>query len=173
MIVIRYSPVAVDIVMYAKVETEPGVMVWWLVKVVCNLVLLSGVFIHYLTDWYLPLLAAQYAVALGLVLGGGVVFLYHYYLIKRENNRLDVPGNLVTRGGLFTVIRHPMYFGEMFMFLGYVLMAPIAISLLCLPVAVFALVKQAQAEDRFLSRVHTERHACWCQSTRLLVPGIY
>ena len=152
---------------------EAHILLWWNIKVLCSLLLIAALFVRYLTDWFPPLFVVPHSVPLVLVVLGGMVFLYHFYLIKRQNRLLDRADHLVTEGGLFPYVRHPMYLGDVFMFTGFALMVPSAITLIVLAISIFALVKQAVAEDHYLSRLHKAEHDEWTKSTMLLFPSVF
>ena len=152
---------------------EAHLLLWWNIKVLCGLLLIAALFVRYLTDWFTPLFVVPNSVPLALVLLGGSVFLYHYYLIKRRNQLLDQADHLVTNGGLFPYVRHPMYLGDIFMFTGFTLLAPFVATLCVLVLAIYALVRQAVAEDRYLSQLHMTQHESWIKSTKLLLPVIF
>ena len=155
-------------------ETKDArLLLWWNIKFLCGLLLSASLFVRYLTDWFAPLFVVPNGVPLALVLPGGSVFLYHYYLIKRQNGLLDQADRLVTKGGLFPYLRHPMYLGDIFMFTGFTLLAPCVATLCVLALAIYALVRQAIAEDRYLSQLHDKQHGSWCKSTGLLFPAIF
>ena len=152
---------------------EAHILLWWNIKVLCSLLLIAALFVRYLTDWFAPLFVVPHSVPLVLVVLGGMVFLYHYYLIKRQNRLLDQADHLVTQGGLFPYVRHPMYLGDILMFTGFTLLAPSVATLCVLAVAVYALVRQAIEEDRYLSQRHETQHEHWIRSTKLLFPAIF
>ena len=145
---------------------------WWFLKVMCGLLLVTnqllsmgGIDIPYSIAAPLPLSQL-------LVLFGGAIFLTHFCLLKRENRRLNQPAHLVTDDGLFPWIRHPMYAGEMMLDIGLGSFALHPASLAVLALALFALYKQAQHEDRSLSRHFGNEFNDWAQHTGLLVPHV-
>lgn len=152
---------------------EARSLLWWNIKVLCGLLLIIGLFAQYMTDWLHASLRVPRILPTALVLLGGIIFLYHYYLIKKQNRTLDEAQVLVTTGGLFALIRHPMYLGDILMFTGFALLAPTVPMLCVLAVSIFALAKQAIAEDRYLSALHSTEHERWARSTRILIPAIF
>ena len=152
---------------------EARLLLWWNIKVLCGLLLIIGLFIQYVADWHQPLFRIPRMLPTALVLLGGTIFLYHYYLIKKRNQTLDEAQVLVTTGGLFALIRHPMYLGDILMFTGFAMLAPTVPMLCVLAVSIFALAKQAIAEDRYLSALHSTEHGRWTRSTKLLIPAIF
>lgn len=152
---------------------EACLLLWWNVKVLCSLLLIAALFLRYLTDWLTPLFVVPHSVSLALVVPGGTVFLYHWHLIKRQNLLFDQADQLVTKGGLFPYVRHPMYLGDILMFIGFTLLAPSAATLCVLALTIYALVRQAISEDRYLLQRHETQHQHWVRSTRLLFPAIF
>ncbi|UCH47401.1 MAG: DUF1295 domain-containing protein [Betaproteobacteria bacterium] len=152
---------------------QAHLLLWWNVKVLCGLLLIVAMFVRFLADWFAPLFTVPNSIPVALVVAGGSVFLYHYYLIKRQNQLLDHADHLVTKGGLFRYVRHPMYLGDILMFTGFTLLAPSLATLSILALAVYALVRQAIAEDRYLSQLHKTQHGSWIKSTKLLFPTVF
>lgn len=154
------------------VNGEPGIR-WWRVKVACGFLLVLGVVLKYLADTYPTFLHGYTTFARLAVVSGGLLVIYHYFLIKRGYLQPEPSARIVTTGGLFGVVRHPMYFGDMIMYLGLTLLACNFLSIALLAVALLALVRQATDEDAFLSRVYPAVYRPWARSTRRLIPGLY
>jgi protein-S-isoprenylcysteine O-methyltransferase Ste14 len=154
------------------ISEEPGIR-WWRVKVACGSLLILGVVLKYLVFEY-PTFTHDYTnqARLVAVLGGAVV-IYHYLLIKRGYLQADPSARIVTSGGLFPLVRHPMYLGDMIMYLGLTLLACNFFSIALLVVAMVALVRQAGEEDAFLSRAYPAEYGPWARATKRLIPGIY
>jgi len=112
-------------------------------------------------------------VAQSLILCGGVIVLWHYFILKRAHSNLEKPTNLVRHGGLFRRLRHPMYFGDTLMFSGYWLIAPNWYSLAILMLAYVAITLQAKVEDKDMARRFPTDFNHWVRSSRLLLPGVY
>ncbi|WP_156493107.1 hypothetical protein, partial [Oleiphilus sp. HI0125] len=87
---------------------------WWLTKLTCSILLIASIIISAFTSWLPDINTSDSLAGRILVLVGGAIFLSHYWLIKRDNKRLEEMEYLVTQTALFKRIRHPMYFGEMF-----------------------------------------------------------
>lgn len=154
------------------ISEEPGIR-WWRVKVACGFLLIMGVVLKYLSHAY-PTLAHGYMTEARLaVVLGGMVVIYHYHLSRRGFLQADPSARIVTSGGLFGLVRHPMYLGDLIMYLGLTLLACNFLSITVLAVAILALVRQADEEDAFLSRVCPAIYAPWARSTKRLIPGIY
>lgn len=151
---------------------EPGIR-WWRVKVACGFLLVLGVVLKYLTDTYPTFLHGYSTVARLVVLLGGALVIYHFILVRHGYRQPDASARIVTSGGLFRFVRHPIYLGDMIMYLGLTLLACNFLSLAVLAVALVALVRQACEEDAFLSRVYPAVYMPWARRTRRLIPGIY
>lgn len=143
----------------------------WCVKVVLGLALIA----HFaVLAFYPELLPAwfrvPYPVFLALVLIGGGATLGHYVLLERA---LKTAGErrLVTSGGLFRWLRHPMYLGDAILYLGFALYPATPVSLAAYPIAAWALVAQARREDAAMAEAFGTEHEHWQCRSWLLVPG--
>ncbi len=138
---------------------------WWRIKVACGAALIAVLAAHYLGPGgadLVPRLLAQ-----TLVVGGGLITLFHHRLIRRAGRNAGGAA-LVTRGGLFHWIRHPMYTGDLLLYTGLALLAPGIASGAFLALGAFALYKQAQVEDDYLLAHHGDLFRDWQARTRLL-----
>jgi protein-S-isoprenylcysteine O-methyltransferase Ste14 len=106
-----------------------------------------------------------------VVVTGGLVTILHYGLLRRSNRRLARPGRLVTRGGLFARVRHPMYLGDGVVYAGLALLAPGPVTLVVFVAGIAGILGQARVEDGWLSRRFGRQHARWRERTGLLLPG--
>ncbi len=145
---------------------------WWYIKVICGFLLIYGIFdryiFHYLDLWFtLPTIISQ-----ALVITGGGITIYHYYLLKKQNPGLSEPATLVHQDGLFRFIRHPMYFGDMILYLGLLTFSANAVTLFLLILGYLGLFKQAQVEDDYLKSRFGKQFSAWGQKTNLLIPFI-
>ncbi len=91
-----------------------------------------------------------------VVVLGGAVHLYHFWLLKRSNSTLDPPQQLVTSGGLFPWVRHPMYLGDGLVMLGFAILCPSWLSAGCLLLGLLALAHQRRAEEGRLADLFGE-----------------
>ncbi len=107
-----------------------------------------------------------------VVLGGALIVAFHYWLLRRKNSLIAEPDNLITRGGLYGWIRHPMYLGDFFVIVGLALMFPTPLGLVCIPVAAYSLFKLAQFEDRQLATRFDNQFYEYKRGSRLLIPRI-
>lgn len=138
---------------------------WWRIKVACGAALILNAVIHFLGPagaGIVPRLLAQ-----TVAVGGGIITLFHHRLLRRARGS-NGAATLLTRGGLFNWIRHPMYTGDLLLYTGLTLLAPNSVSVLLLVLGAFALYRQARAEDAYLLSVHGEAFSAWQARTRLL-----
>ena len=136
---------------------------WWRVKVACGAGLIAYLVAHFLS-WGGPEIVHRWF-AQSIVLCGGLITIYHSRLLTYAKRRGET---LVTGGGLYRWIRHPMYTGDMILYLGMALLAPGVISALLAIVGCYALFRQAQVEDGESLRDHGDAFAAWQAQTRLL-----
>ncbi len=155
-----------------QLDTTSHPIFWWYIKVICGLVLIAGIFVRYLVDSIPPLFAYPDYIGQGLVIIGGTMVLYHYLLLKKNNPSIFKPNKLITDKGLFKYVRHPMYFANIVMYLGFVLLMPHLITIAIFVVAVAALYKQAKVEDLFMAQLFKSEHQEWTRTTRLIFPGV-
>jgi protein-S-isoprenylcysteine O-methyltransferase Ste14 len=146
---------------------------WWWLKVLCGVGLIIGVAVRFvadtsITNWYFPVFLAQLTVVIG-----GVLYIWHYLLLKRKVATSSAQAHLVTAGGLNKFIRHPMYFSDALYYLGLALLWPSIASSVILVVGWFALRKQAMTEDEWCARRFAEMHQAWHTRTKLIVPFLY
>lgn len=146
--------------------------VWW-VKLAAQLVLLTYAF-ALLMEWTRGTLqfgGSRWA-GQALVAAGALISLGHYALLKRSaRGRLDAPEVLVTRGGLFGRVRHPMYLGDVLLANGLVLLHPDAIGLMLLMVIAGSVEVLSRREDASLAARFPGEHAAWRARTWRLWPG--
>ncbi|KZX78594.1 hypothetical protein A3715_10015 [Oleiphilus sp. HI0009] len=146
---------------------------WWLTKLTCSILLIASIIISAFTSWLPDINTSVSLAGRILVLVGGAIFLSHYWLIKRDNKRLEEMEYLVTQTALFKRIRHPIYFGEMFMMLGYALIAAHSLTLLIFVLGILALVMQAKVEDKQVADKFPQPYAQWTKTTKLILPYVY
>jgi protein-S-isoprenylcysteine O-methyltransferase Ste14 len=97
--------------------------------------------------------------------------LWHYRLLKRAGGNVAQPTRLVTSGGLYRFLRHPMYLGDV--------LTVILLSLACLNGLVLAtacctigaILWLARVEDRTLRQQFEAGDQVWFQRTGLLLPA--
>lgn len=144
---------------------------WWLVKVAAGLLLVAQLalvlgFGHPVERLAVPVVAGQV-----IAVAGGLVSLAHYGLLKSSSPDISRPGALVTSRGLYRLIRHPMYLGDLVLMLGLALMCASVLAGACVVVGGYALVRLARAEDSMLRERFPREFAAYAARTRLIVPG--
>jgi protein-S-isoprenylcysteine O-methyltransferase Ste14 len=154
------------------VSEEPGIR-WWRMKVACGFLLILGVALKYLEVTYPTFSHGYISLARVAAVIGGAVVIYHYLLLRRRYLQADPAARIVTSGGLFGLVRHPMYLGDVVMYLGLALLACNFLSIAVLVVAIVALVRQAGEEDAFLLKTYPAVYTPWARTTKRLIPGIY
>jgi protein-S-isoprenylcysteine O-methyltransferase Ste14 len=147
--------------------------VWWLIKVACGL-LLAGHFIAFTLGLYAtrPLIVIPLPVAQVFVVLGAAITLSHYVILKRATRLLARPARLVVDGGLFSLVRHPMYFGDLIMYAGLAMLTGDLAAVVLAILGAVAIVQQCKIEDRALSERFKSAHERWKSSTRLIVPWL-
>ncbi len=152
-------------------NSESHTLVWWAVKNGCGMALIACMLLAAAAAANaqpfinLPLWLAQLS-----IFAGAGISLYHYLLLKRKQANIQDPQILVQDRGLFAYTRHPMYFGDCFLFTGFWLMANSLWSLSVLLLGFIAIVKQAQIEDRYIARRFPSAYLDWSSKTGLLLP---
>lgn len=151
------------------VDQAPHGTFWWKLKLLGAMALIACGMARFLLGVppavVVPILWAQI-----LVLTGGGIVLVHYGLLQRRRGRFDRPEELLTRGGLFPVVRHPMYLGDVVMNLGWTLLAGSWLAFWLYGFCLVALQLQARVEDRYLAERFPEAHRHWRLHTGLLWP---
>lgn len=113
------------------------------------------------------LLAGQITVAVG-----GLMVIVHHAVLRSRAKSIANPTALVTSGGLFGVIRHPMYLGDFVVIAGLALMAPSWISVAVVPVAFMALLHLARHDDALMAERFPNDFEAYRQRTSRLVPYV-
>ena len=140
--------------------------VWWRLKVTVGASLIVCLVAYYLGEAkpdFVPRWAAQAVI----FLGGGLT-LYHAALLKRARRHSHGRPVLLTRGGLYAWVRHPMYTGDLVLYLGLTLLAPGIVSIALFLVGSYALFRQSLVEDQQLRKQHGDVFNDWRQRTWLL-----
>lgn len=145
---------------------------WWVLKVGCGLALVvHGVLGATGAVPVRRIVSVDVLVAQSLVFLGTAIHVTHYVILKRVvGGRLDEPGHLVVRGGLFGRVRHPMYLGDALAYAGLALLAGDVVSLGAAAVGTAALRVQCALEDRALATRFGEAFRRWQARTGALVP---
>lgn len=145
---------------------------WWRIKIACGAALIAIVvdqfIFHLLRDGlWLPIILGQ-----AIAVTGGAITIYHHYILGKAGNNPALPQGLVISGGLYRVLRHPMYTGDCILYLGLFVLAAKPLGLAALLLGWLALTLQAKAEDRYLEARFGEQFNQWRQHSGLLLPGI-
>lgn len=145
--------------------------IWWWLKLVLN-ALLIGIVI------YLGLSGASVETPMLitgqiLVFLGAVTNLTHYFILKRSAGGLQRPDQLVTTGGLLPWVRHPMYFGEIFLVIGLVFIVGNWFGVLIALCSIASMVVLCQTEDKAMAIRFPESHESWKKRSRMLVPFVF
>ncbi len=149
----------------------PALSLHWCLKVIIGLGLIGHFIALTLNPGLLPaLFQLPYPGFLVLVLGGGGMVLWHHWILRRARRRAGERFILVRRGGLFGRVRHPMYLGDLILYLGLATYPATLVSLAALGIGWWALWRQASREDRELATTFGDDHRRWRQVTGLLLP---
>jgi protein-S-isoprenylcysteine O-methyltransferase Ste14 len=137
----------------------------WTTKVVLGVFLVGhfaalAVFGGLLPVWW----QAPYPLFLLLVIAGAGTTIGHYVAFAGRVG-------LITDAALFRWIRHPMYLGDLLLYLGFALYPATPVGIVAYGVAVIALVRQALREDHAMDARYGGEHVQWRGRTWLLVPG--
>ncbi len=160
-----------------EMNTRQHAIFWWRLKVIGGVLLILQFILGRLSESYAGnfpvLINIESALSQALILISATLFVYHYYLLKRHNPSITQPDFLVSEQGLYRWIRHPMYFADLWLYLGFTLMHCSLVAMLIYGISLIALIRQAEAEDRYLARCFPNAHREWSQGTWLLIPWLY
>ena len=145
---------------------------WWISKVVCSILLSTHLVLHFTgrlaAAWIeIPLFVSQ-----GIVLLGAAIFLIHYLMIKKANPDISMPALLISQRGLFILIRHPMYFGEIILNVGLASFAINPFSLIVLLTGIVSIYRQSLVEDLAMEQRFGAEYSTWKSKSKLLLPSI-
>jgi protein-S-isoprenylcysteine O-methyltransferase Ste14 len=154
-----------------QLEGNP-ITLWWALKLFAML----GVIALALLDagefwrarsplWRWPYLAASFTALIGALL-----HVVHTLIVRRAAGSTGAPRRLVTGGGLYRWIRHPMYLGDGIALIGFAAMRGDGITWVTALVGAGAIYRQALHEDRLMSINFGEPMAVWRRRTGLLTP---
>jgi protein-S-isoprenylcysteine O-methyltransferase Ste14 len=150
------------------------ISIWWFLKTGLAAALIAYVLAALLIrPLYPPLFIAPLFVGQALAILGGCIHLWHYAILKRSLTNLRSPQTLVTRGGLFARVRHPMYLGDSLLIAGFFLIESDWVALLIALSALISLTRLCKSEDRRLASLFPEEHKEWKKRTRRLIPLIW
>jgi protein-S-isoprenylcysteine O-methyltransferase Ste14 len=143
---------------------------WWRAKVTAGaglIVWLCIVFIVLPPEKY-PLVPQFFAQVIAV--SGGCITLWHYRILGPGSRKWAQPETLVSRGGLYSFIRHPMYLGDAVLYLGLALLGSGWPAWFLLAFGWLALFLQARTEDRLMNSAFGDEFATWRSKTGLLLP---
>ncbi|MGF1453715.1 MAG: methyltransferase family protein [Opitutales bacterium] len=140
-----------------------GQPAWW-IKTGVTLVLAVWAVVH-----PVPVDLAVFC-AVAVAIAGAAINLWHYRLLKVAG-KAEAPTTLVTQGGLWPFVRHPMYLGEGLLMLALAVMAR-GPSIYLMFVGWIAIVRLALAEDRAMGERFPQAHVKWRQRAGLLFPKL-
>ena len=147
-------------------------MRWWMTKVVFGCALIAALIfktIYVISSyWKFPIVLAQAFCVVGFFL-----VIYHYLLLKKDNNNIESPKHLVTNKGLYRWLRHPMYLADFIWFFGIFMLFANPVTLLLLVIAYGALWLHIQEEERHLAYLFEDDFEQWRLKTNLLIPYLY
>lgn len=150
---------------------KPGRM-WWRIKVVVGSLLIALLVENYTLGSFAVMWQPWVWAGQLLTIVGGSCAIWHYRLLRRAAGCIDEPQLLVTGGGLYSRIRHPMYLGDCVMYLGLFMLAPGLPGLLLLCAGWFALSRQADAEDRAMKNAFPSAYEAWVGASGKLLPKL-
>lgn len=148
-------------------------MFWWKIKVILGLCLIIYTVIDSAYGLLNNFFIFAYGVEYGLIVVGVFIHLYHYYLLKRKNPRVQEPDILLNSEGLFRWIRHPMYLGDLFFYFGFCLLNPDAVTCMLFSCSVVAIMQQVKVEDVQLQKYFGHDFVDWSKTTRRIIPFVY
>ena len=141
---------------------------WWRVKVAAGALLIALLVVHFVFGGQLSALSLPRWLGQSLVLLGASITLFHYRLLQHGTGG-PVP-RLVSQGGLFRWVRHPMYLGDALLYLGLALLIPGFASTIVLLTGWYALYRQADSEDQAMAEYFANDFEQWKSGTGLMLP---
>lgn len=151
----------------------PRLSAWWYLKVSIALGLAVHGVVFAATGWTIgdrwgvPFWVAQSVVAVGAIL-----VTYHYLLLKKSTRNIAEPESLITGGGLFRWIRHPMYLGDWIVIAGLALFCPNVFATSLVLLGGVALVGLCRHEDSLMASRFGEEFDGYRERTRTLIPFV-
>lgn len=147
-------------------------MFWWVSKIVLGVALIThSVMGHLGYIGHMP--QPNSAVPLALIIVCGLTNLYHYYLIKSQNQDISRPANLCTDRGLYRYCRHPMYLCDLGLYLGLALYPVSSVSLILYGLSLYTIFSLAEDEDRKMAGLFSADFEIWKRNTGLLLPRLF
>ena len=146
---------------------------WWRVKVLCGVILIIGVFDRFLGSNFFSIVPCPLYISQIIVTVGVAINLWHFFILKRVNQNISEPQQLVHKYGLYRYIRHPMYLADAIYYLGLALIWCSATSFFILLISYIALAKQSQEEDKSMAQRFKDQYPEWWMKTGLMIPFLY
>ncbi len=146
--------------------------IWWRLKVMASLALVAVMFLGFAGYDPTPALTRAWT-PLGqvLVIAAGLSNLAHFFLLKRVAGDLSRPQRLVTAGGLYRWVRHPMYLGDIGVMLGLALMSGRASAWSLFVLGATAVALLCRREDHAMLTAFPEAFADYRRRTGALFPA--
>ena len=144
---------------------------WWYVKLLGGAGLIVQVALAF-GDAAIAVGSLMVWLGQGLALAGGGLTVWHWILLKQASARLDCPEDLVTNRGLFRIVRHPMYLGDAWLYLGLALIVSQPASLLWLVLGWAGIFGQSRFEDALMAARFGHQFTAWRLRTGLLLPRL-
>lgn len=146
----------------------------WTIKNICGFALVAyAVAAVALRLEITPILAVPLRAAQALALAGGAITVWHYLLLREHARRVNDPVALVSSGGLYGLVRHPMYLGDLLLFTGLALFTADLTAMVFLAAGAGCLLRQGIVEDRLMAQRFGEAHRAWSEKTRLMIPWLF
>jgi protein-S-isoprenylcysteine O-methyltransferase Ste14 len=147
-----------------------GIAPLWPVKLLLSFLIIGAACLHVTREelpWGIILFGNVF------ILSGALLELWHYRILKRETQNLGSPTLLVTHGGLLSLIRHPMYLGDVVMLLGFTLFMQNAIAWGLYVLFVLVVMGLCAQEDRAMENLFPEAFSNWRKRSWRILPGVF
>lgn len=144
---------------------------WWWAKVAASVALVVHVTYVLLTGGAPS--GPGFAAGQLLAVAGAAIYPWSAIVLRRESGGMAAPRHLVTRGALYSVVRHPLYLADILWTCGLALLAGTGPAFGLAAVAAVGAVMQARREDREMAALFPAEHAQWRARTGLIVPFLH
>lgn len=148
-------------------------LTWWKIKVGFGLFLIAYITWASLYGGHTVLIPVLYELALAVIIFGVAIHLYHYCILKKNNPQLQHPDQLITQGGFFSLIRHPMYLGDVIFYGGLMMIHADLPALALFAAGSFAVMRQVEVEEKELARQFEKEYTAWEEKTARILPLLY
>lgn len=160
-------------ILFSRMNMTQGITFWWPWKVGLSAAMLLYAVWCWINGPVAPVFFRVPFADQVLLAAGAVIHLWHFLILKHSSPRVGEPTRLVTDRGLFRLMRHPMYFGDLVMVLGASLAAGDALALAGLIGFTGIAWRLSRDEDVLMARRFGEEFTQWKQKTRLFIPGVF